>query len=126
MSDTAAATARGDGRGDAAERFLTKAKNALNDMLEVKVVTLVGNVPVTIVTKGDSTETTLATQELTDNAIVTIFKLLDGDVTTVIPEGLLGNAEARALHTAQVADSLEVLPRNLKSLVDVAKSLLDR
>lgn len=122
MSDVGAGAAR----GDAAERFLTKAKNALNDLVEVKVVTLVADVPVSIVTKGDSTETSVATKEITDNALVTIVKLLDGDVTTVIPEALLGNAEVRALHSAQVTESLEVLPRNLKALVDIAKSLLDQ
>lgn len=122
MSEVGAGTAR----GDSAERFLTRAKNALNDLVEVKVITLVANVPVSIVTKGDSTETTVATKEITDNALVTIVKLLDGDVTTVIPEALLGNAEVRALHSAQVAASLEVLPRNLKALVDIAKSLLDQ
>lgn len=115
-----------DTGGDRAESFLTTAKNALNDLAEVKVVTVVGNLPVTIATTGDSTTTSLAASDITDNAIVTIVKLLDGDVTTVIAEGLLANTELRALHTAQVAASLEVLPRNLKALVDIAKSLSNR
>jgi len=107
------------------ESFLTKAKNALNNLVEVKVVTLVGNLPVTIASKSGATETTLAAKDITDNAIITIVKLLDGDVTTVIAEDLLANTELRDLHTAQVAASLDVLPRNLKALVDIAKSLVN-
>ena len=109
-----------------AEDFLTKARNALNDLAEVKVVTLVGNLPITITTKGDSTETRLDASEIRDDAVVTIVKLLDGDVTTVIAPSLVANAEVRALHSAQLTASLEVLPRNLKALIEAAKSLLNR
>jgi hypothetical protein len=115
-----------DTSGGGGESFLTKAKNALNDLAEVKVVTAVGDLPVKISTKGDSTSTTLPDKVLDGDAIVTIVKLLDGDVTTVIGSDLLANAELRALHTAQVSASLAVLPTNLKALVDIAKSLLDQ
>ena len=109
--------------GDGAEGFLDRARNALRDLAEVKVVTLVANVPIKFVTKGGATETVLLESETNEDAIITIVKLLDGDVTTVIAEGLVGNAELRADHAAQVAASLEVLPRNLKALVDIARSL---
>lgn len=113
----------GAGGGDGAERFLDRARNALRDLAEVKVVTLVGNVPIKFVTKGGATDTVLPESETNEDAIITIVKLLDGDVTTVIAEDLVGNADVRAMHAAQVAASLEVLPRNLKALVDIAKSL---
>lgn len=109
-----------------AEGFLEKVQNILEDLLEVKVVTVVGNLSVTITTDGDSTTTSLESKQLNDNAIVTVVKLTDGDVTTVISPDLLANAELRSLHATQVAASLEVLPRHLKELVEVAKSLLDR
>ena len=109
-----------------AEGFLEKVQNLLEDLLEVKVVTVVGNLSVTITTDGDSTTTSLESKQLVDNAIVTVVKLTDGDVTTVISPDLLANTELRALHAAQVTESLEVLPRHLKELVEVAKSLLDR
>lgn len=121
MTDVGGGAGAG-GRGGA-EDFLDRARNALKDFVEVKVVTLVANVPIKFTTTGGSTETSLGESDTPDNAIVTIVKLLDGDVTTVIAEDLLANAELRALHTAQVAASLEVLPRNLKALVDIAKSL---
>ncbi len=110
---------------DEAEGFLAQVKHALADLAEVKVVTLVGKVRVTITTEGDSTTTRLETTEVSDTAMVTVVKVLDGDVTTVIAESLLANSELRALHTAQVTASLAVLPANLKALVDIAKSLRD-
>ena len=57
------------------------------------------------------------------NSIVTIVKLLDGDVTTVIGEDVKQDAELHALHTAQVAQSLKVIPEHLNTLVALAKSL---
>jgi hypothetical protein len=115
-----------DTSGTEAESFLTKAKKALNDLVEVKVVTVVGSLTITITTQGDSTNTKLASKEIASDAIVTVVKLLDGDVTTVIAPDLVANSDLRALHTAQVAESLKVLPANLKALVDIAKSLIDR
>ena len=117
--------ATGDDELDA-EGFLDKLKNAFNDLVEVKVVTIVGDVPVTITTEGDSTETTIAKDAITGKALITVVKLLDGDVTTAIPEEHLGNSELRAMHAEQVARSLEVIPRNLNMLVDMAKNLLGR
>jgi hypothetical protein len=123
-------TVAADGKPEAekdAQGFIDKAKNVLFDLLEVKVVTVVGNLPVSINTRlgGDDTKTTLGTTP-TDlsKAIVTIVKLADGDVTTVIADDLVENAELRAMHTAQVTESLEVLPRNLKALVELAQSIL--
>jgi hypothetical protein len=108
---------------DQADTFLEKAKDLLSDLLEVKVVTAVGDVSVGITTKGDSTKTTLTTDVALEQNIVTVVKLTDGDVTTVISESLLANAELRAFHTEQVAKSLTVIPENLRALVDIAKSL---
>jgi|SRR3954452_2960409 len=109
--------------GDA---FWKKVEHAVGDLLEVKVVTAVGNVDVTMATTGDSTSTKVATPEKLNNAIVTIVKLLDGDVTTVIAEDLVGNADLRALHTAQVAASLAVLPANLRELVEIGTKIFAR
>jgi hypothetical protein len=109
-----------------AEGFLEKVQNTFKDLVEVKVVTIVGDVPVTITTKGDSTQTTIGDEAISGKALITVVKLLDGDVTTAVPKEHLGNAELRAMHTEQVARSLEVIPRNLNTLVDMAKNLLGR
>jgi hypothetical protein len=112
--------------GEDAETFLDKVGNAFKDLVEVKVVTAVGDLPVTIETVGDSTTTTLGKATLATGSIVTVVKLLDGDVTTVVPEALVGNAEVREMLAAQVAASLDVIPRHLKTLVELAERLLDR
>jgi hypothetical protein len=109
-----------------AQGFLDKLQNAFKDLVEVKVVTIVGDVPVTITTEGDSTKTTIGDKAVEGKALITVVKLLDGDVTTAVPEEHLGNAELRAMHAQQVARSLEVIPRNLNMLVDMAKNLLGR
>jgi hypothetical protein len=109
-----------------AEGFLDKVKNSFQDLIEVKVVTIVGDVPVTITTKGDSTTTTLGEKEIETGALITVVKLLDGDVTTVIPKDLVGEDAVRALHSEQVAASLEVIPRHLDTLVAMAERLLGR
>jgi hypothetical protein len=106
------------------ETFLDKVKAGLEDLREVKVVTLVGTIGVTIATTDDGrTTTTLGAKDMTVDAIVTVVDVLDGDVTTVIAPDLLANAELRALHAAQVTSSLAVLPGHLKELVELAKSL---
>jgi len=114
------------GNDEDAETFLDKVSSAFSDLVEVKVVTAVGDLPVTIDTEGDSTVTTLGKVTLEQGALVTVVKLLDGDVTTVVPESLVGNAEVRAMHAAQVEASLSVIPDHLKTLVELAERLVDR
>jgi hypothetical protein len=110
---------------DRAQSFIDNAKAILSDLLEVKVVTGVGAIDVEITTEGDSTTTKLNTVKPLQESIVTVVKITDGDVSTVISEGLVANADLRAFHAEQVARSLTVLPDNLRALVAVAKSLLD-
>ena len=88
------------GSGEA-RSFIKKAEAILNDLLEVKVVTAVGNIDIDIRTTGDSTKTTLKTTRALEQSIVTVIKITDGDVSTIISESLLDNAELRAFHTEQ-------------------------
>ena len=116
-------------RDEAVERdarsFIQKAVGILNDLLEVKVVTAVDTVDVFMSTTDDATATTLKTDKALEKSIVTVVKITDGDVTTVISESLLDNAELRAYHEAQVAKSMQVLPDNLRALVEIARSIID-
>jgi len=126
MSDTVATpTPAGPPPADRAQSFIDQAKAILSDLLEVKVVTGVGTIDVEITTDGDSTTMKLNTVKPLQESIVTVVKITDGDISTVISEGLVGNADLRAFHADQVAKSLTVLPDNLRALVAVAKSLLD-
>jgi hypothetical protein len=116
-------------RDEAVERdarsFIQKAVGILNDLLEVKVVTAVDTVDVFLSTTDDATATTLKTDKALEKSIVTVVKITDGDVTTVISESLLDNTELRAYHEAQVAKSMQVLPDNLRALVEIARSIID-
>jgi hypothetical protein len=114
-----------NGQGDDAASFLDSVKHAFKDLAEVKVVTIVGDLPVVIDTEGDSTTTTLGKTTTESGALVTIVKLLDGDVTTVIAPDLVGNDEVRAAHAAQVEASLGVIPGHLATLVAMAERLLN-
>lgn len=109
---------------EGAQSFLDKVGRALADLTEVMVVTAVGELNVTVESRGKASETTVDKTTIAGNSIVTIVKLLDGDVTTVIADALRSDAELRALHTAQVAESLKVIPEHLNTLVDIARSLL--
>ncbi len=104
---------------------MERVKQVLDDLVEVTVVTSVGDLTVTVETKDGATETKIGKSTITGGSLVTIVKVIDGDVTTVIAGDVLDNAELRALHTAQVAASLEVIPTHLRNLVEIAKDLRD-
>ena len=114
-----------NGQGDDAKSFLDSVQHAFKDLVEVKVVTVVGNMPVTIDTEGDSTTTTLGKATIESGSLVTVVKLLDGDVTTVIAPDLVDNDEVRAAHAVQVEASLGVIPSHLATLVEMAEKLLN-
>jgi hypothetical protein len=72
-----------------------------------------------------TTETTVERTTVEKGSIVSIFKVIDGDVTTIISPDLVGNADLLAKHEAQLQTSLGVLPDHLKTLVDIVKKLDD-
>jgi len=107
--------------------FLDKVAAALADLTEVKVVTIVGDVKVTLKPTSDekTTETLVDPVTVEKGSIISIFKVIDGDVTTIISPDLVGNADLLAKHEAQLQTSLQVLPDHLKTLVDIIKKLDD-
>lgn len=107
------------------ESFLDRVANALADLVEVKVVTIVGDVNVTLRADhdGKTTETVIGDTTITKGAITSIVKVIDGDITTTISPDLLANMDLLAKHEAQLDKSLKVLPDHLKALVEIAKDL---
>jgi hypothetical protein len=105
-------------------------RNMFEELVEIKVVTAVGAVGVTLGqadTKGEGrTKTRVSTDsgEITD-AMVTIIDLVDGDVTNVIAPALKDDEALRSFHAMQVEKSLTVLPGNIKALVELGQSLID-
>ncbi len=97
-----------------------------NGLTELRVFTIVDDVPVEISTTQDNrTIATFATVKPDVPALITVFNLIDGDVVNVIAPSLADNAEIRAYHTAQVEKSLAVLPANIQALVGLGKAILD-
>ncbi len=119
-SATPAPTTRG-------QRFLDRVADVLADLVEVKVVTIVGDVDVTVTSTNDgkTTETVVGTTTVKAGSIISIFKVIDGDVTTVISPDVKSDTDLLARHEAQLEASLKVLPDHLKTLVEIAKSLDD-
>lgn len=100
------------------------------ELVEIKVVTAVSEVGVTLTQDDTTGEGRTKTRVSTDttpitNAMVTILDLVDGDVTNVIAPALKDDDALRAFHALQVEKSLTVLPGNIKALVDLGRSLVE-
>ena len=97
------------------------------EMVEVRVVTAVGNVEVTLTQEEPNgpIKTGIDTGGKVTDALVTIFDLVDGDVTNVIAPALRDDEALRAYHSAQVEKSMKVLPDNVRALVDLGKAIIN-
>lgn len=107
--------------------ILGKLQRMFEEAIELKVVTAVGPVNVTLSHSdaGSATKTEVdnGPNQLQD-AIVTIFNMLDGDVTNVISPSLKDDQALRDFHAAQVEKSLTVIPQNMRALFDFGKALI--
>lgn len=97
------------------------------ELVEVRVVTVVGDVTVQLVSEDDGAtiKTKLTSIPESAKAFVTIFDLIDGDVTNVIPPSLKDDEQLRAFHADQVERSMKVLPDNIRALVELGKSIIN-
>ena len=105
-------------------------RNMFEELVEIKVVTAVGEVGVTLTQDDAKAEGRTKTRVSTDtapitSAMVTIIDLVDGDVTNVIAPALKDDEALRSFHATQVEKSLAVLPGNIKALVELGQSLID-
>lgn len=107
----------------AVEGIRDSLKKIFNGLSEVQVVTIVQDLPVTVETIDLRTKATFATAGGPVPALITVFNLIDGDVTNVIAPSLKDDADLRAFHTAQVDRSLAVLPANIEALVKLGKAI---
>jgi len=94
-----------------------------NGLTEVRVFTIVDDVPVGVATDGKRTTATFTPADPETSALITIFNLIDGDVINVIAPSLADNTELRAFHASQVDKSLAVLPANIDALVKLGKAI---
>lgn len=99
------------------ESIQQKLLDAVQELITLKVVTLVDKATVTIDKDGKATVT--HDGATTHAALVSFFNLIDGDVTNVVAPSLKDDTALRDFHTAQVERALKVLPQNLKDLAEV-------
>lgn len=108
--------ASGEGSDD--QKIWKRLTNLFDELTEIKVITVVENVSVRLVAKGNATKTEFEpTATPMTKAIVTIFDLIDGDVTNVIAPELKDDEAVRSFHAMQVEKSLAVLPDNLNGIL---------
>lgn len=109
------------------ETIRSTLRRMFGDLTELKVVTVVGDMEVSLQEEDGRTKTRIGRPpESPAAAFITIFDLVDGDVTNVIPSSVKDDDGAlRAYHAAQVEKSLAVLPGNIKALMDLGTRIID-
>src|SRR5687768_13910401 len=87
--------------GDGIREVLAR---VFKELTEIRVVTAVGDVSVVLRSSdnGATIKTDVLTTEANAKALVTIFDLIDGDVTNMISPALRDDESLRAFHSAQV------------------------
>jgi hypothetical protein len=109
--------------GGAAREFLAKIEQALEDLVTLKVVTLVG--PVAVTGTGTEARVTITGAGATE-AASTEVDLLRGDITNTFSTGFsaLANGEMRSFHQTQVEQSQSIVTGNFAELQKLATALL--
>lgn len=107
------------------ERIKDRLLGMFNELVHVRVITVVGNATVTMGSNGGTRPTVDIGEEPLNEAIVTIFNLIDGDVTNVIAPALKDDQAMRDFHAAQVEKSMAVLPSNITAIAHFGKELID-
>lgn len=121
MSTGATATAsEADDRG-----IKDKLVRMFDELVQIKVITVIGNVTVTLPSERGGRPAVDTDNAPLNDAIVTIFNLIDGDVTNVLAPALKDDQAVRDFHATQVEKSMAVLPSNIAALVAFGKELID-
>ena len=112
------------GPSGGAREFLQRLEQALNNLVTLKVVTLVGPVNVT----GAGTDVTVAIAAgAAPEAASTEVNLLDGDITNTFSTGFsaLANGAMSNFHQSQVEKSQTIVTGNLAEVQKLATALIN-
>ena len=107
------------------EKFMARLESAVNDMVELKVITAVGNISVEVnsTTKDGITTSTRTETHKDSRAIITNIDLIDGDIMTAIDNVFVTDAayaSIRTDHLARVNDAQAIVSRNINVLKELA------
>ena len=107
------------------EKFMARLESAVNDMVELKVITAVGNISVEVATttKDGITTTTRTETHKDSRAIISDIDLIDGDIMTAIDNVFVTDeayASIRTDHLARVDEAQAIVSRNINVLKELA------
>ncbi len=107
------------------DKFMARLESAVNDMVELKVITAVGNISVEVInTTEDGITTSTRTETHKDSrAIISDIDLIDGDIMTAIDNVFITDdayADIRNEHLARVNDAQAIVSRNINVLKELA------
>jgi hypothetical protein len=107
-----------------------KIENAVSDLTTLKVITAVGNVDVSQTAVDENGKKRVVRAETYQNAkaILSTIDLIDGDISTVMDEAFVndaGYAGIRDDHLLRVQDAQAIVDKNLKTLLDMVKTVGD-
>ena len=100
--------------------LLKRIEDALQNLLTLKVVTLVG--PLDVTANGESFEIVPHDPTASDG-IATSIRLEQGDITNVMSGNAFDNKALFEFHAQQVALSRQIVGDNMKAVLDLARSL---
>jgi hypothetical protein len=121
---TALITTDGSPDAEATKRDLQDKIVALyNSLALVRVSTVVADVELKV--RDSDHRLDVSPSDLDkEKTIITQSDLIEGDIVTIISTGLENNAELRQFHAEQVAAAVQVVPNNLKTLVDLFQQVV--
>lgn len=98
-----------------------KLVKAMSAAVELRIITQVGDVNVS----GDLAKPTVTLGK--GSAIATSINLVEGDITSVVPEEFLapGQQVIRDFHDAQVEQAKAIVERNLRMIAEIGKQVVE-
>jgi hypothetical protein len=108
--------------GNAARDFMQRVEKALDALMTLKIVTVVG--PVAVAGAGTDISVAIAPGAATE-AACTEINLLNGDIANVFSSGFaaLSNGDMRGFHQSQVEKSQSIVTGNLAEVQKLAMAL---
>lgn len=114
------------GKDGEKNRLKTTISNLYNNLVNVTVVTGVGDLGIELGTKGGNDKIHVTVPELSRSIpiFVTQFDLVEGDIVTTLPVEYAEHQTVQELHERNVAMATRVLPENITALVNAGREVL--
>lgn len=109
------------------EQVKANLASAINSAVQLRIVTYVGPVNVTVTDKDNTVSVNVSSDpKNTQDAIVTAIDMVQGDVTNVIPTQFWTPEKAAVLtfHESQVTLGKDIVDHNLRLMNEVMEKLL--